>query len=113
VAETWLGRPGDAADVGPLPALLDTGADASLIPLQYLRRLRLKPVRQRWLRSQWGERRMVGIYHVELRVGDALHLPWVEVVGDELSEDTILGRNVLNQLRIFLDGPRSTLEIRD
>lgn len=91
--------------------MLDTGAGASLIPLRYLRELRLKPVRQRLLRSQWGERRSIGIFHVEMRIGTDLHLPWVEVVGDDLSDEVLLGRNVLNLLRITLDGPRATVEI--
>lgn len=109
--EIWLARPRGALEIGPLPALLDTGADASLIPLAYLDRLRLKPIRQKSLRSQWGERRSVGIYRIEMRIGDSLHLPWVEVVGDELGDEALLGRNVLNQLRILLNGPGQSVEI--
>lgn len=111
MAEVWLARLNGALEIGPLPALLDTGADASLIPLVYLDRLRLKPVRQESLRSQWGERRSIGIYHIEMRIGDSLHLPWVEVVGDELGDEVLLGRNVLNQLRIVLNGPGQSVEV--
>ena len=46
-----------------------------------------------------------------MRIGDSLHLPWVEVVGDELGDEVLLGRNVLNQLRIILNGPRLQVEI--
>lgn len=91
--------------------MLDTGADASLIPLAYLYQLRLKPVRQQSVRSHWGERRSIGIFQIEMRIGDSLHLPWVEVVGDELGDEVLLGRNVLNQLRIILNGPRLQVEI--
>ena len=110
-AEIWLARPLGTLEIGPLPALLDTGADASLIPLTYLQRLRLKPIRRKSLRSQWGEKRNVGIYRIEMRIGDNLHLPWVEVVGDELGDEVLLGRNVLNQLRIVLNGPKLHVEI--
>lgn len=107
----WLARLNGPLQIGPIPALLDTGADASLVPLAYLHQLRLKPVRQESLRSQWGERRSIGIFHMEMRIGDSLHLPWVEVVGDELGGEALLGRNVLNQLRIVLNGPKLHVEI--
>lgn len=111
MAEVWLARPNGSLEIGPLPALLDTGADASLIPLVYLHQLRLKPIRKKLLRSQWGERRSVGIFQMEMRIGGSLHLPWVEVVGDELGGEVLLGRNVLNQLRIVLNGPAEIVEI--
>lgn len=111
MAEVWLARPNGALEIGPVSALLDTGADASLVPLVYLRQLRLKPIRKKLLRSQWGERRSVDIFRIEMRIGNDLHLPWVEAVGDELGEEILLGRNVLNQLRIVLNGPELRLEI--
>ena len=46
-----------------------------------------------------------------MRIGESLRLPWVEVVGDELGDEVLLGRSVLNQLRIVLDGPRLRVEI--
>jgi len=33
------------------------------------------------------------------------------VVGDELGEETVLGRNVLNQLRVLLDGPAALTQL--
>ena len=34
-----------------------------------------------------------------------LTLSGITVVGDELGDETVLGRNVLNRLRLLLDGP--------
>ena len=34
-------------------------------------------------------------------------LPAVEVAADDLGEDILLGRNVLNKLILLLDGPRA------
>jgi len=34
-----------------------------------------------------------------------LTLSGIYVVGDELGDETVLGRNVLNRLRLLLDGP--------
>jgi hypothetical protein len=40
-----------------------------------------------------------------------LRLPAVKVVGDERGDEIILGRNVLNGLRLLLDGPSATTEV--
>jgi hypothetical protein len=41
---------------------------------------------------------------VDVQVG-SLTLPGVYVVGDDLGNEVILGRDVLNRLRLTLDGP--------
>jgi hypothetical protein len=56
------------------------------------------------MRSQWGERRRVLLFLVDVQIGEVT-LPGIEVVGDELSDEVILGRDVMNRLRILLDGP--------
>lgn len=38
-------------------------------------------------------------------------LPGVYVVGNELADETFLGRDVLNRLRLLLDGPQSVLTL--
>jgi hypothetical protein len=35
----------------------------------------------------------------------------IQVVGDEVGDEIILGRNVLNRLRLLLDGPAAMLEV--
>ena len=42
---------------------------------------------------------------------DSLRLPGVFVVGDEQGDEIILGRDVLNRLRLLLDGPAHITEI--
>ncbi len=44
---------------------------------------------------------------------DQLCLPAVEVVGDERGNEIILGRNVLNKLRLLLDGPNALTKMLD
>jgi len=87
-------------------AILDTGADATIIPVRYLRELRAQRAIETGLRSQWGERRSVYLYLVDLQIADVL-LPSLYVVGDELGQECILGRNALNRLRLLLDGPEA------
>jgi hypothetical protein len=63
---------------------------------------------QVWLRSQWGEQRVVYRYEIDLKIGDRT-FPGVLVVSDDLGDEVILGRNFLNQVRILLDGPAMTV----
>jgi hypothetical protein len=65
-----------------------------------------------FIRSQWRERYSVMLYLVDIQIGN-LTLPGIEVVGDELSDEIVLGRNVLNRLRVLLDGPGETVEISE
>ena len=62
------------------------------------------------LRSQWGERRSVFLYLVDLMIGE-LTLSGIYVVGDELGDETVLGRNVMNRLRLVLDGPHEVMTL--
>ncbi|MEA3340324.1 MAG: retroviral-like aspartic protease family protein [Chloroflexota bacterium] len=87
-----------------LTAIVDTGADGTIVPVHYLHRIGARRSIEATLRSQWGEPRTVFLYLVNLQVGE-LALPGIYVVGDELGDEIVLGRNVLNRLRLLLDGP--------
>ncbi len=87
-----------------LTAIVDTGADATIIPIQYLQQIGARRAIEVGLRSQWGERRAVFLYLVDLQISE-ITLPGIYVVGDELGAEAVLGRNVLNRLQILLDGP--------
>lgn len=92
--------------VGPLDAILDTGADGTLVPQRYLEAIGARRIMETGLRSQWGERRVVYLYLVTLHI-DEIELPGTYVVGDEQSDEIVLGRYVLNHLKIWLDGPEN------
>ncbi len=85
-------------------AIFDTGADGTIVPVRYLEEIGARRVFETGLRSQWGEQRTVFLYLVNLQIGE-LSLPSVYVVGDELGDEFVLGRDVLNELRLLLDGP--------
>ena len=92
--------------VGPLAAILETGADGTLVPQHCLDAIGARRVMETGLRSQWGERRVVYLYLVTLHIGE-IELPGTYVVGDDRSDEIVLGRNVLNHLKIWLDGPEN------
>lgn len=95
-----------------LGAIVDTGADGTIVPIRYLRRIGARRAFEANLHSQWGERRTVFLYLVDLTIGE-LALPGVYVVGDELGDETVLGRNVLSRLRVLLDGPQAVMTLLD
>jgi hypothetical protein len=95
--------------VGPFTGIVDSGADGTLVPLRFLNEIQAPSTSEMFLRSHWGERRPVWLYLVDVQIG-SLVLPGIEVVGDEFSDEIILGRDVLNRLKIVLDGPQGTTE---
>ncbi len=95
-----------------LRAIVDTGADGTLVPIKHLQKIGASVEGHSGLRSQWGERRPVNLYLVDVEI-EKLTLPGVWVVGDEVGDEIVLGRNVLNRLRLLLDGTLTTTEILD
>ncbi len=87
-----------------ITALLDSGADGTMIPLPYLRDIQAPVLQETRIRSYWGEWRTVSMFLVDIRI-DSLTLAGIFVVGDESGNDIVLGRNVLNKIRLELDGP--------
>jgi predicted aspartyl protease len=94
----------------PLTAVVDTGADGTIVPVDYLRQIGARRAFETGLRSQWGERRVVYLYLVDMQIG-SITLPGVYVIGDELGTEAVLGRNVLTRLRLLLDGPAALTRI--
>ena len=107
--EIRMGYPGGTLDLGPLMAIVDTGADGTLVPQWLIDEIEAPFIDDVRIRSHWGEWRNVQLFTVDLGIGK-LRLPAVEVVGDEQGEEIILGRNVLNRLKLLLDGPAGQVE---
>lgn len=88
----------------PLLAFVDTGADATIVPLPIVRQLQAGVVTLKTVRGYTGGRRTVRTYLVDIEVG-SFTLPGAEIVGDDATDEVLLGRDVLNRLRLLLDGP--------
>jgi hypothetical protein len=98
--------------VGPLPALIDSGADATLVPIDLLKRIGVGEGEEVTLRSHFGERQSALLFLVPLAI-EGTSLVGLYVVGDELTDEIILGRNVLNKLALLLDGPTQQTDLLD
>ena len=101
-----------AFQTGSVDALIDSGADASLVPLSLLREIQAHTFEATHIRSHWGERRRVHLYRIDIKI-DGITLPGVTVVGDPFDNEVVLGRDVLNKLRLLLDGPAHQTELLD
>jgi len=110
VVEVALAAPGCDFSMGPLSGIIDTGADITLVPTEYLRQLNAPVVASGYLRSPWGGRYGVRIYEISLRIG-GYDLHGVEVASDPGGREVLLGRNVLNQLDLRLDGPNEAVTV--
>lgn len=77
--------------------------------MTYLRNILAPALTETRISSHWGEWRIVQLFLIDLEI-NGLRLPGVFVVGDEQGDRIILGRNVLNKLRLLLDGPAGLSE---
>jgi len=98
--------------LGPFKAIVDTGADATILPESIARQLRAVPLNPGQLETQWGDVHPVTLYLLDIQV-DNLQLPGVVTAGDAETDEIVLGRNVLNKLAIFLDGPEQQTDVLD
>lgn len=108
--EIRLGYPEESLRLGPVVAILDTGADGTMVPQEWLDRIGAPLVDKVRVRGHWSDWRTAKVFTVDLGIGEVL-LPSVEVVGDETGDEVILGRNVLNRLKLLLDGPENLTEL--
>jgi predicted aspartyl protease len=93
-------------------AIVDTGADMTMAPAEILVNLQAQDVQETTLVSPWGDRHAVILYLVDLEIEGQV-FPGVLVAGDETANEIILGRNLLNMLSLFLDGPQQQTHLVD
>jgi predicted aspartyl protease len=84
-----------------LPMLVDTGADCTLVPAPIVRRLGLPQIDVIALVGVGGARSRATVHAAWVELGD-IHLV-ARVVA--FADEAILGRDVLNQAVVTLDGP--------
>ncbi len=105
VVEIWLSVPDSNDWQGPFSAIVDTGADFTIVPQSVLHEFNAPYLKRAMLKTQWSQRQPVGLYEVDLRIGE-LVFPGIDVAGDRASTQILLGRNVLNRLDLRLEGPK-------
>jgi len=97
-------------EIGDLPAQLDTAADRTVVPLQIVSQLGLVPLDEVTVSDFGGQILLSPTYRVVLTVRNSQR-QIVEVIAYPDESMVLLGRDVLNQFRIMLDGPGLALEL--
>ncbi|NTU61845.1 MAG: hypothetical protein HGB05_00215 [Chloroflexi bacterium] len=80
-----------------------------MVPLHHLLEIGAEETAPGWLRGITGERTPVALYFVDIRL-DHLTIPGVRVIASSSEASILLGRDVLNKLPLFLDGPQQQAE---
>lgn len=96
----------------PTTFIVDSGADITLIPVRILKDIGAKKRSKRQMIGVSGVAITVDMYVVVLKLGKShpLHL---EVIGAAGDTEPILGRDVLNQYAVLLNGPGQTVEVSE
>jgi predicted aspartyl protease len=106
VVPVRIARPvGDEAVM--VPMLVDTGADCTLVPASIVRRLGLPRIDAITLAGVGGARTRSTVHAAAIQVGEIRLLARVVAFVDE----AILGRDVLNQAVVTLDGPGLAISV--
>jgi hypothetical protein len=92
-----------------LPAKVDTGADVSAVPVTMVEQLHLASAGEFVVEAFDGARTRMTAYDIALDAAQ-LHLTGIPAI-TFAEEYVLLGRDVLNALRLLLDGPALSVEI--
>jgi hypothetical protein len=93
-----------------LQAIVDSGADATMIPLEHLRQIGARRSRKVMMRGVTGGGELVDLYAVAIQLG-SYRQGFLEIVGIADSDETIIGRDILNHLSVTLNGPAAVVEV--
>jgi len=94
-----------------LDAKLDTGADMTVLPQSAIEELRLIPAGRVSVSSFDGRKAWRYTYFINISFDDT-EFRMVEVIGDK-RRDALLGRDILNKLKIVLDGKNLSFSLLD
>ena len=96
IVQVRFGSPEEMRFTQSIGGMVDTGADMTIASIELMRSIDVTIGGLQSIRSQWGEARSVRM---------------LGVVDDERGQEIILGRNLLNRMRIILDGLTEEIEI--
>jgi len=110
VVDITISKTGQDATEITLSALLDSGADATIIPITTLQATGARYVETRQMRGIVDTAYPVDLYLVTVRIGPHT-IPAIRAVAAAPDTEPIVGRDVLNQLTLTLNGPAHVTEL--
>ena len=111
VASIGLSPSGESVARNQVTALLDTGADATMIPVNILAPAGARYVEQQRMRGLVGDAVTVNLYLTAVHIGEHI-IHGIRAIGVAPGSEAIIGRDVLNQLEVALNGPALETWIR-
>jgi predicted aspartyl protease len=108
----FLANPSDGTTTEAFPAQIDSGADRSVIPSALIEQLHLQPMRKLPVAGLGSDVQHLDTYFVAAQIRGAKPRS-LEVIAVDHEPFVLLGRDLLNEFRITLDGPNRMLEIDD
>ena len=95
-----------------LTGLIDTGSDTSSIPIDILHSIQAKRTDSMNISTIIGTQIPVDLYLVAVQIGEH-RIYGIEVVGNKQTDEIIIGRDILNQLIVELNGLAQVTTISD
>lgn len=111
VIEIRIRKPSSTTSSTTLTAMVDSGADATMIPRKYLKAVRAQYAGTRILRGVTGQPQQVDLFVVVVEIGH-FSASGIRVVAIADDSTPLIGRDVLNQFIITLNGPAEVLELQ-
>ena len=106
VASVVLRNPNKGVTIENVLLLMDTGADVTLLPKSAVDQIGVSPLPQRYeLMGFDGSRSFASVVELDMIFLERVFQGRYLLIDDEQG---ILGRDVLNQVALLLDGPRRT-----
>jgi hypothetical protein len=105
-----LRNPASGRELPSVPAQIDTAADRTVLPQALADSLALPQIGTMLIGGLGGITYTLPTYVVLIGVHDLAVQP-IKVVASADEDWTLLGRDLLNNIRLTLDGPQSALEI--
>jgi predicted aspartyl protease len=93
-------------------ALIDSGSDTTLLPINLLQQIHARVIETVNLIDINGTSTQGDLYRVVIQVGPH-KIRTANAVARDVGSEVIIGRNVLNNLIVTLDGPAGVVEIPD
>lgn len=92
-------------------AFVDSGADGTMIPIDLLEAVGAEYVNQIWLRGTAGGRQRLDTYSVTIHV-ETESAYGINAVATPVGSEPLIGRDVLNQLILTLNGIAEVTEVQ-
>ncbi len=93
-----------------ITAIIDSGADSCILPMKFLKAIGSEPIRKSQMVGAANIGFQVELHLLTVHIG-AIIVYGIETVADKQNREAIIGRNVLNQLVVTLNGLAGVTEI--